>query len=562
MKKIVLFYFLIGTCLSAYSQNDFADIKKEVNRWESAAKSSSALTKKNPKSIDFSAQHYLINGIVTKGKLREGTMVKFYETKTLVSNLLLEGVVSYQSERLMVTGTKYIKTPTGTNKIHGTFFVYNMNDYTMKYKPKKAGALRIKSSGVSFLEGFYMKCPTIVKIGEKTSVYVDGKTGGRGYSFLSAVIPNIKLNDDDSFDIYQILLQVKDDVTIYWEGGMMYKGSVKPTPMEDGYINFQKMYGQITGGNTGPKTITVHRENGNIVYTQEDDNINPLMLKEVLYVKDDKTLSDYWDLVKVYKNCFFVKLTYRNGRYFEGSVKTTVKTAKKQGDVDTIFSSPSKGVFKYPNGDRFEGDMSTEVGPFFVDGTTFFVDGSKVKGNWFSQYKLNKNQWEEVYKCQNPSDAKVLADKLAEEYKDQIEQEKFQALKNRVKDLGVTPYKKAILSSINKCLERLERECWVSGNTILSGEMGAVLLAPYMNMSGLILSLDDALSEAALKSPTRCKSIVSDMINDLEHARKLAQPIEIELEKKQLNNISRSPFLQQKIFTLMPIFYNAIGKNK
>ena len=92
--------------------------------------------------------------------------------------------------------------------------------------------------------------------------------------------------------------------------------------------------------------------------------------------------------------------------------------------------------------------------------------------------------------------------------------------------------------------------------------MGAVLLAPYMNMSGLILSLDDALSEAALKSPTRCKSIVSDMINDLEHARKLAQPIEIELEKKQLNNISRSPFLQQKIFTLMPIFYNAIGKNK
>lgn len=553
MKK-VLFYFLIGICLSAYSQNDFADIKKEVNRWESTAKSSSALTKKNPKSIDFSAQHYLINGIVTKGKLREGTMVKFYETKTLVPNLLLEGVVSYQSERLVVTGTKYIKTPTETNKIHGTFFVYNMNDYTMKYKPKKAGALRIKSSGVSFLEGFYMKCPTIVKIGEKTSVYVDGKTGDRGYSFLSAVIPNIKLNDDDSFDIYQILLQVKDDVTIYWEGGMMYKGSVKPTPMENGYINFQKMYGQITGGNTGPKTTTVHRENGNIVYTQEDDNINPLMLKEVLYIKDDKTLSDYWDLVKVYKNCFFVEWTYRNGRYFEGSVKTTVKTAKKQGDTDTIFSSPSKGVFKYPNGDRFEGDMSTKVGPFFVDGTTFFADGSKVKGNWFSQYKLNKNQWEEVYKCQNPSDAKVLADKLAEEYKDQIEQEKFQALINRVKNLGKTPYKKAILSSINKCLKRLERECWVSGNTILSGEMVAVLSAPTLNMSDLILSLADALSEAALKSPTRCKSIVSDMINDLKHAPKLAQPIEIELEKKQLNNISRSPFLQQKMFTLMPIF--------
>ena len=233
---------ILCTNLSSYSQNDFADIKEEVNRWESAIKSASALTKKNSKSIDFASQHYLIDGIVAKGKLREGTMVKFYETKTLAPNLLLEGVVSYQAERLIVTGTRYIKTTTGTNKIHGIFYVYNMNDYTMNYKPKKAGVLRIKSSGVSFLEGFYMKCPTIVKIGEKTSVYVDGKTGGRGYSFLSAVIPNIKLNDDDSFDIYQILLQVKDDVTIYWEGGMMYKGSVKPTPMEDGFINFQKMY--------------------------------------------------------------------------------------------------------------------------------------------------------------------------------------------------------------------------------------------------------------------------------------------------------------------------------
>ena len=69
MKKIVLF-LLTCTCLSSYSQNDFADIKEEVNRWESAIKSASALTKKNPKSIDFASQHYLIDGIVAKGKLR------------------------------------------------------------------------------------------------------------------------------------------------------------------------------------------------------------------------------------------------------------------------------------------------------------------------------------------------------------------------------------------------------------------------------------------------------------------------------------------------------------
>lgn len=413
MRKL-LSVFLICICLSVYSQNEFADIQAEVNRWDSSMEYASAITNKTPKSIDFTVHHYSISGIIAKGKLCEGTIVKFYDTESLIPYLLLEGRVSYQTGRLVVVGIRYIKTLTGTNKIHGTFYVYNMDDFTMNYKPKKAGALRIKNSEASYLEGFYLKCPVIVRMNEKNSVYVDGKTGGRGYSFLSAVIPSITLNDDDSFDIYQLLLQAKDDVTMCWENGIMFKGRVKPTPREDGAIVFYTLDGQKTGMTTDPKRITVSRENGNIVYSQDYSEDNKLLSNESLLVRDNGTISedDYWNWEKIYEFCYLAKWTYRNGNYFEGTIKTVI-TPNEDTNTSSISATATKGVFKYPNGDRFEGDVSSKsVGSFFVDGTTFFADGSKVKGNWLEKYKLNNNQWEKVYKCLNPSDAKALAEKL------------------------------------------------------------------------------------------------------------------------------------------------------
>ena len=392
----------------------FADIKKEVNRWYSSVKRVSNISTKAPKSIDFTKQNYSINGIIAKGFLCEGTIAEFYETASLVPNLILEGRVSYQTGRLTVEGIRYIKTSTGTNKIYGTFYVYNMDDFTMNYKHKKAGALRIKRSKVSYLEGFYLECPVIVRMNEKSSVYVDGKTGGRGYSFLSAVIPNITLNDDDSFDIYQILLQAKDDVTICWEYGTMFKGRVKPTPREDGAIIFYTLDGEKTGMTTGKKRISVSHMNGDIVYSQDYSEDNKLLSNESLLVRDNGTISeeDYWNCEKIYELCYLAKWTYRNGNYFEGTIKTVI-TPDKDTNTSTISSTATKGIFKYSNGDRFEGNVSSKsVGPFFVDGTTYFVDGSKAKGNWLEKFKLNNNQWEKVYKCLNPSDAKALAKKL------------------------------------------------------------------------------------------------------------------------------------------------------
>ena len=413
MKKL-LSVFLICACLSVYSQNEFADIKEEVHTWYSSVKLVSTISTKPPKSIDFTTHNYSIKGVIAKGLLCEGTIVQFYETVSHVPNLLLEGRVSYQTGRLVVKGIRYIKTLAGTNKIYGTFYVYNMDDLTMNYKPKKAGALRIKRSKVSYLEGFYLECPVIVRMNENSSVYVDGKTGGRGYSFLSAVIPSITLNDDDSFDIYQSLLQAKDDVTMCWENGIKFKGRVKPTPREDGAIVFYTLDGQKTGMTTGPLKITISHQNGYIICSLDYGYDNQLLLNESLLVRDNGTIleDDYWNLEKIYELCCRAKWTYKNGNYFEGIIKTVI-TPNKDTNTSTISKTATKGVFKYFNGDRFEGDVSSKsVGPFFVDGTTFFADGSKVKGNWLEKFELNNNQWEKVYKCQNPSDAKALAEKL------------------------------------------------------------------------------------------------------------------------------------------------------
>lgn len=535
MRKFIS-VLLLCHFMSALSQTTFDAIEANVSSWCNEHKTAFVLNSKAPKTLEFFTQHYSIEGVISKGILCEGTIAKFYETSSLAPNLLLEGKVTYNASRLVIDGIKYESTPTGTNKIYGSFYVYNMNDYSMNYKAKKAGDLRIKCQNASYLEGFYLQCPVIVSLIDGSStVYVDGKTGGRGYAFLSAIIPGITLNEDDSFDVYQILLRAKDDVTMCWENEVMFEGSVKPTIGEDSAIVFYTLEGQKTGMTIGPKKISVSRKNGNIVYSQDYNEDNRLLSNETLLVRDNGTISedDYWNSGKMHELCHLARWTYRNGNYFEGSIKTVI-TPNESTNTSNISSTATKGVFKYPNGDRFEGDVSSKsVGPFFIDGTTFFADGSKVKGNWLEKYKLNNSQWEKVYKCLNPSEAKVLAQKLMKEYEEQIKQERYQSLVDKVKALGETPYQKALAAWRDKCLRRLEKECWVSGQTILGGIMIEGLAGSVINQTTIGASMAPAFMEAALNRPMVCKSIISEMDVELKQIVKLALPIEIELEKLQ-----------------------------
>ena len=256
--------------------------------------------KKAPISIDFATQKYSIDGIMTKGRLCEGTIAKFYDTSSLIPNLLLEGKVTYQAGRLIVKGIRYVKTETAEYKSYGTFYVFNIDDFTMNYKPKKAGRLRIERGELTYLEGLYEERPVIIKMKGVNSVYVGPTPGGKGYSFLSAVVPDITLNEDSSFDIYQILLSIENDVIMRWENGIVFKGKVKPTSIGNGLLGFYRLDGQHTRMNNS-KITTVSHENGNIIYTDYCGEDDQLISMESYLVKDDGNVSeaDYWNLEKI-----------------------------------------------------------------------------------------------------------------------------------------------------------------------------------------------------------------------------------------------------------------------
>lgn len=414
MRHLFLFILLFIKCYSVFPQTTFAEIDTEIKDWyDNISNSVSIASPKSLKSIDFPAQHYSITGVISKGVLSEGTIARFYNTSSIVPELLLEGKVSYSEGRLIINGIKYNNTSTTSNKIYGAFYVYNMEDFSMNFKLKKTGALKIKCSNALYLDGTYLERRVIVKLFSirNASVFVD-KKNDESFTFM-ANVPKTKitLNDDDSFDLAQILLLAKDNVTMHMPDGSVFKGNVRPIMGEKDSISYTYLDGELTGMKSGPKKISVKHENGDVVYTWEDNIDNPLLSKEVLYVKDDGTFPEdsLWDMDKIKEHCYHAKWIFKNGNYFEGTIKSTIKD---NGESSVISSVPISGIFKYSNGDRFEGDLVRSVGPFYVDGTTYFFDGSVSKGNWMEKYRLTNKQWEKVNSCNNPSEARNLIEKL------------------------------------------------------------------------------------------------------------------------------------------------------
>ncbi len=417
MRKF-LTIILIFTCLSVHSKHNFTDIKDEVNEWIQSIMFDCGESTHKPISINYAKQNYSICGIVKKGILSDHTIVKFYDTSALAPELILEGMVEYNSGRLVVKGVKYIKSPTGTQKIYGTFYVYNMNDFTLSYKPKKAGDLKIIRDKTYYLEGNFIDRAAIVRMDNNNTIYLDRKKEGNSFIFFSADIPNVSFNDDDSFDTYQMLLQTRDNVTMCWEDGSIFKGSIKPMPL-DNTIRFILLDGQRSELSSNIKTSTLGHNNGNIVFSQDYNDNNTFLSNQTWIIKDDGNIleNDLWNSIKLLEHCYLSIWTYRDGKCFEGKMSYDI-IPNEDGYPSAITTTATQGVLTYPNGDRFEGDLSTKkVGPFFVDGTTFFADGHKANGNWLANFELDNNQWGKVYSCSNPSEAKSIAEKLM--YKNQ-----------------------------------------------------------------------------------------------------------------------------------------------
>lgn len=457
MNKTILTIMSFCFCISAFPQIDFITVAEGLT----TVAASSLLKKKGTaklKTIEFPTQGYTITGYIANGALSEGTNAQFFDISSPVPTLLLDGKVAYVANRLVIDGIRYCDTPSGNVKIHGTFYVCNMDDFSMNYKTKKAGTLRIQ-------------------ISEVKTFYVENG-------------PAISMN-----------LKDRDPI-------------LTSCPMQ----------------------ITLSRDNGELIYTVEHNNSQP-KTRQILYVRDNETLSgdDIFSIRKIYENCRHARWMFGNGDYFEGTIVNVIKD-------DTITSTATAGVMNYANGDRFEGNVSAKtIGPFFIEGTTYFDDGTSIKGNWLSEYTLPDYQWAKIYEQKNPSSARLLAERFVKDNERQKKQAAYNALVEQVKALGETKYQKALKLWRNRFLKRIENECWVSGSSIMGSIMVEGVVGEVTNKISITTSLAPVILEATRYRPTALKTIIDEMTKEVEKdVIPLALPIELELEKQQeaLDNTS------------------------
>ena len=450
MNKTILTIMSFCFCISAFPQIDYITVAEGLT----TVAASSLLKKKGTaklKTIEFPTQGYTITGYIANGALSEGTNAQFFDISSSVPTLLLDGKVAYVANRLVIDGIRYCDTPSGNVKIHGTFYVCNMDDFSMNYKPKKAGKLRIQ---ISEVKTFY------VENGPDISMKLSGQ-----------------------------------------------ECVLTPNHMQ----------------------INLVRGNGELIYTAEEPD-NQYLQRLILYVMDNETFSgdDIFDIGMIFKNCSHAKWAYKNGNNFEGTIVSVTNNS-------SITLTATKGVLNYANGDRFEGNVSAKtIGPFFIEGTTYFDDGTSIKGNWLSEYTLPDYQWAKIYEQKNPSSAKLLAERFVKDNERQKRQAAYIALVEQVKALGETKYQKALKLWRNRFLKRIENECWVSGSSIMGSIMVEGVVGEVTNKISITTSLAPVILEATRYRPTALKTIIDEMTKEVEKdVIPLALPIELELEKQQ-----------------------------
>ena len=450
MNKTILTIMSFCFCISAFPQIDFITVAEGLT----TVAASSLLKKKGTaklKTIEFPTQGYTITGYIANGALSEGTNAQFFDISSPVPTLILDGKVAYVANRLVIDGIRYCDTPSGNVKIHGTFYVCNMDDFSMNYKPKKAGKLRIQ---ISEVKTFY------VENGPDISMKLSGQ-----------------------------------------------ECVLTPNHMQ----------------------INLIRGNGELIYTAEEPD-NQYLQRLILYVMDNETFSgdDIFDIGMIFKNCSHAKWAYKNGNNFEGTIVSVTNNS-------SITLTATKGVLNYANGDRFEGNVSAKtIGPFFIEGTTYFDDGTSIKGDWLSDYTLSDSQWAKIYEQKNPSSAKLLAERFVKDNERQKRQAAYIALVEQVKALGETKYQKALKLWRNKFLKRIENECWVSGSSIMGSIMVEGVVGEVTNKISITTSLAPVILEATRYRPTALKTIIDEMTKEVEKdVIPLALPIELELEKQQ-----------------------------
>lgn len=410
MKKFLIILLLAATCLDAYS-HDFDKDLSELSNW----KSYTMVAKELPrgavyKTIEFK-QNYSISGYFIKGMLADGQIVKIYDTE-YEPFLLLEGIVSYDNNQMVVTGVKYKVVKQGVAETYGDFDVSNSDGNTMSYNSKRAGIISITDKDIKNHKGFYLECPTIVLCGEYSEICVDGKTGGRSYSYFSAPLPNNILQSIRYDDFTNLLLKTSKSAFMRYDESVEFEGTVSPFLKDSTAVFFNFLSGRKS--NIGGFEYMQVNESGNTLSLTFFNNPQNKKIASTKLIVDDKSLinkESWWNSDEYYKNLSNIRYEYRNGDSYYG--KATVECSE-DGKPSSI--SVTRGVYYYASGDKFKGNVNGRTSSgYYIDGETIFKNGKTVNGDWLSKYRFTKEQWSEISKLHNPTAALELAEQFNHE---------------------------------------------------------------------------------------------------------------------------------------------------
>ena len=442
---------ILGLELNA-QYTSFEEVEGTISKWlENYTTIPQQKIKAKKNSITFNLHGYNIEGYFTKGILTTGQTVVIYNTENTPCEIL-KGQVSYIANRLVVTGVWHKNTTPDSPLLYGSFYVSNTPTNEMVYKDKKASQINIQPKDVLYYRSSINDRPAILETGAFSYIYLGGEDG-----YLRGKLKNYVEQDKDTYDLAEYMMSLKDNVYIIDKHGETYTGSVLPEKNEKGEVILQKRSGLLKtiGDNAGSKEVSTYypyvifEATGAFAGTSAD--------RIVYYVKDTPLFQ--WDSCWIpqyyFDHCDKILIEFDNGDKYEGTTKilSTESIDGKQTTFTYLYLDGTytdhngnsftgkfdnglqfQGIEKYSNGDRFEGSFAKGLrskgtyyykngdkfegkfekgtyGTLYTDGTTFFIDGTKSKGVWFSHYNLTEQQFKKIFTASNPTEAKKLAEK-------------------------------------------------------------------------------------------------------------------------------------------------------